>query len=176
MNIENKTIIAYVIWGLVGFFVLKSIFGFGEGISERTPKYSVDKELEPYLTSFVDLARLKGIDLTYIYDHDITIKFSDYDVKTNVATSYGRNKDKIIIIVKRDRFYSRTEEGRKYVMWHEFGHDILDFAHLDHPERGMMEPTAYTGFFKNYERFAKDRQEHYLYTSLNKMFDRYLSK
>ena len=181
MSIEEqkKIIIAGIIWALaiflVGFSFLESGGSSEDSITDKKPLYRVDKQLEGYLTSFVDLAKLKGIDLTYIYDQDITIKLVDYDVKTNVASSYGRNKDKIIILVNKKRFMARTEEGRKYVMFHEFGHDILNFRHLEHPDRGMMEPTAYTGFFKNYERFSTKRsKQSYLYKSLNKMFDRFL--
>ena len=152
---------------------LKFLVGSGDGIKDT--KYKVEPELEIYLRVFVDIAELKGIDLSYIYDQDITIVWEQAIRKnsTNVATSYGRNKDAIIIVVNKERFMARTEEGRKYVMYHEFGHDILNFEHLERPDRGMMEPTAYTGFFKNYVRFAQDRQTKYLYTSLNKMFDRF---
>ncbi len=148
----------------------------GDAIKE--PKYKVEAELENYLDSFVNLAELKGIDLSYIYEQDITIVWEAVINKnsTNVATSFGRDKDKIIIVVNKKRFMARTNEGRKYVMFHELGHDVLNFEHLNHPDRGMMEPTAYTGFFKNYERFNQERQENYLYVSLNKMFNRYLDK
>ncbi len=141
----------------------------------KEPKYKVEKGLEGYLKSFVNLADLNGIDLSYIYGQNITIVWEVVINKnsTNVATAFGRDKDEIIIVVNKERFMARTDEGRKYVMFHELGHDILNFPHLEHPERGMMEPTAYTGFFKSYERFSQERQEKYLYTSLKGMFDRF---
>ena len=142
----------------------------------KEPKYNVDPELENYLTSFVNLADLKGIDLSYIYAQDIYIKFTDKEKDNRVATAFKRGYDGIAIIVDKEKFMARTEEGRKYVMFHEFGHDILDFPHLEGNERGMMEPTAYTGFFRSYERFSQERQEKYLYTSLNKMFNRFKDK
>ena len=165
-------------------FILVMAFLLGMGANEIAkrqgdnisgPKYKVEKKYEQYLINFVDLAELNGIDLSYIYDYDITI-VSEVNINTkstNVATSYGRDENKIIVVVNEERFMARTEEGRKYVMYHEFGHDILNFPHLENPERGMMEPTAYTGFFKNYDRFSQERQQNYLYTSLKKMFDRY---
>lgn len=181
MNSEQKkTTIAIIIWTLVvllaGLSYLEGGRGSVDGIIDKKPVYRVDPELEQHLTSFVALAKLKGIDLSYIYEKDITIRFTDAENQNHVATSFGCNKDKIIIMVHRKRFYSRTEEGQKYVMYHEFGHDILDFKHLEGGHRGMMEPTAYTGFFKNYKRFSKGKQETYLYQSLNKMFDRYLGE
>ena len=151
----------------------------GDNISDSKTRYKVEAELEPYLESFVSLARLKGIDLSYIYNNNITIKWMSDAMAgrgTNVATAFGRNKAMVVVFVNKKRFYERTEEGRKYVMFHEFGHDILDFTHLERPNRGMMEPTAYTGFFKNYDRFTKEIQEDYLYKSLNKMFERYIVK
>ena len=138
----------------------------------RDPYYNVDPELEVYLKHFVDIAKLKGIDLSHIYENDIVIKFTEYDNRNHVATAFRRNKDGIRIMVHRDRFYKRTEQGRQYVMWHEFGHDILDLEHL---EEGMMRPTAYTGFFQE-GRFPVERQESYLYKSLNDMFDIYLER
>ena len=179
MNSElKKTIIAGIVWALLAFVLFFSFLTAGEGIKDSNPKHRVDPELEAYLTAFVDIAELKGIDLTYIYDQDITIVWEHAinPNSTNVATSYGRNKDKIIIVVNKERFMARTDEGRKYVMWHELGHDILNFEHLKSPDRGMMEGTAYTGFFKNYTRFSKESQESYLYKSLNKMFDRFMGK
>ena len=172
MNIENKTISAIVAIAF-GILLGLSVVSGGEGISDSEPVHRIEPELEKYLTSFVDLAALKGIDLSYIYDYDIIIIYASNDSKNRVATSYGRNKDKIVITVYKPRFEARTEEGRKYVMFHEFGHDILNMRHLSGGHRGMMEPTAYTGFFKNYERFSKEKQENYLYKSLNKMFDRH---
>ena len=170
---------------VIALLIKIAFFSECDGIFDKKPKYKVEKELEQYLINFVDLAELKGIDLSYIYDSDITIKFSDFGHQTNVATAYGRNKDKIIILVDKKRFMQRTEEGRKYVMYHEMGHDILNLRHLkkrhelhedEELPRGMMEATAYTGFFKNYDRFNKERQESYLYKSLNKMFDRFINK
>jgi len=161
---------------LIALLIKLAFFPEGCDISDSKPRYRVEAELEPYLESFVSLASLKGLDLSYVYESDITIVWEHAinPNRNNVATSYGRDKDKIIIVVNKERFYSRTEEGRKYVMFHEFGHDILNFKHLESPRRGMMEPTAYTGFFKNYDRFTKEIQEKYLYRSLNKMFDRFL--
>ena len=179
----KRPVLTFLVMVLLAIGIKIAMSTHGDGI--RKPKYKVEKELENYLSSFVDLARLKGIDLTYIYGQDITIKFSDFSHATNVATSYGRNKDKIIILVDKKRFYQRTEEGRKYVMFHELGHDVLNLRHLkkrnelgpdeDLP-RGMMEATAYTGFFKNYDRFSAERQQNYLYKALNNMFDRYNNK
>ena len=172
---KKQIIITIIIYALFGLALGAAIMADGEGISESEPVHRIDPELKPYLDSFVNIAKLKGIDLSYIYEGNIKIFYTNNDTKKRVATSYGRNKDnEIIITVYKPRFMARTEEGRKYVMFHEFGHDILNFKHLEHPDRGMMEPTAYTGFFKNYERFEQERQQKYLYTSLNKMFDRYM--
>ena len=150
----------------------------GDGIEDGAPKYRVDDLYKPYLKAFIDMAKLDGLDLTYVYTKDITI-VSEHVINknsTNVATSYGRNKDKIIIVVNKERFMNRTEEGRRYVMYHELGHDILNFGHLENGDRGMMESTAYSGFFRSYTRFSKERQENYLYTSLKGMFNRFKNK
>jgi len=143
-----------------------------DNIVDDEPFYNVDPELEVYLNNFVDLAKLKGIDLSEIYEHDIVIKFTEKENKNHVATAFRRNKDGIFILVHKRRFNERTEEGRRYVMYHEFGHDILNLEHLD---VGMMRPTAYTGFFRE-GRFPVERTQSYLYKSLNEMFDIYLER
>ncbi len=134
--------------------------------------YDIDPELKQYLTNFVAIAKLQGIDLSYIYSQDITIKFTDYDNRNHVATAFKRDKPGIHIRVHRGRFNARTEQGKKYVMYHEFGHDILDLPHSD---VGMMRATAYTGFFKP-GRFSDERQNNYLYKSLKEMFEKYVAK
>ena len=140
------------------------------------PVHKIDPELKPYLDLFVDIAKLKGINLNYIYEENIIIKFVRSVGGDRVAAAFRRDQSGITIFVNRDRFNQRTDEGRRYVMFHEFGHDILDLPHLQSPERGMMEPTAYTGFFRNYDRFTKEIQTSYLYKSLNKMFNRFKNK
>ena len=114
----------------------------------RDPKYNVDPELEQYLNSFVNLAELNGIDLSYIYNEDIYIGFTDKENDNRVATAFKRDRKGIAIIVDKEKFAARTDEGRKYVMFHEFGHDILNFPHLEHPERGMMEPRLILAFLE----------------------------
>ena len=132
------------------------------------PDNDIDPELMPYLRAFIDIAMLEGIDLSFIYDQKIVIKFTNYDNNDHVATAFGRDKDHVLILVHRARFANRTEQGRKYVMWHEFGHDILDLPHL---ENGMMRATAYSGFFK--DTVDDGRQTLYLYNSLKGMLDHY---
>lgn len=159
VNIMRKDLRVFLVCLLLALGIK---FAFGQ-------QYRVDPLLEPYLEEFVEVASEQGIDLSYIYDSRITIIFTKAENKRNrVAVSYGRNKDNITVLVYRDRFEKRTEEGRKYVMFHEFGHDILD---LPHGETGMMRPTAYSGFFRYYsETSPQVRQELYLYRSLRQMF------
>lgn len=136
-------------------------------------QYNVDPNLEPYLEQFVEEAKEKGIDLSYIYDENITIEFTDKkDNKVASAPSWQYRKTGILIKVRRDRFYGlRTEQGRKYAMFHEFGHDILN---LEHSKVGMMRASSFSGFFLPH--IDEDRQNGYLYKSLNEMFDIYLNK
>ena len=144
----------------------------GDAITDELthPGNSIDPELMPYFRAFMDIAKLEGIDLSFIYAQKITIKFTDYDNRDHVATAFGRDEDRVLILVHRARFANRTEQGRKYVMWHEFGHDILDLPHL---ENGMMRATAYSGFFK--DTVDDGRQTLYLYNSLKEMLDYYKS-
>ena len=159
VNIMRKDLRVFLVCLLLALGIK---FAFGQ-------QYRVDPLLEPYLEEFVEVAAEQGIDLSYIYDSRITIIFTKAENKKNrVGVSYGRNKDNVTILIYRDRFEKRTEEGRKYVIFHELGHDVLD---LPHGEHGMMRPTAYSGFFRAHtEVSTKERQEKYLYSSLNQMF------
>ena len=173
----NKTnVIRFIVCVLIATALkVCNIIPTGDAIGVR---YNVESSLESYLDEFVALADDKGIDLSHIYGQDITIRLVDRD-NGNVATSYGRDKDRIVIFVDRKRFKARSEQGRRYVMFHEFGHDILNLEHLD---SGMMKPTSYTGFFKNYvegthdKYFSFENQEKYLMKSLDNMFDIYLDR
>ena len=132
----------------------------------KKPKYEVDAELEKYLVEFVEVAKANGVDLSYIYKSNITIKYTDkVDGKVASAPSW-QNRDGLFIVVRRANFKNRTEQGRKYVMFHEFGHDILN---LEHSNEGMMRASSYSGFFK--EGVDETRQNNYLYKSLKQLFD-----
>lgn len=165
---EQNIILGAIFASALAFVIYASTIGFGDAIKE--PRYRVEAELEQYLTDFVAMAELRGIDLTYIYESDIVIVWEHAINKnsTNVATAFKRNKDGIAIVVNKKRFNdNRTIEGKRYVMYHEFGHDILNFAHQD---EGMMRSTAYSGFFK-VGKFPQARREAYLYKSLSDMFN-----
>ena len=138
--------------------------------------YNVAPELEPYLKEFVELAAEKGIDLSYIYDENIVIKFLEKEGnKVASAPSWQARKKGILIFVRRINFNNRSEEGKKYAIFHEFGHDILN---IEHQPKGMMKNTSWTGFFKKAygpnKYFSKENQNKMLYKSLDLMFDLYL--
>ena len=142
--------------------------------------YNVDPKLEPYLNEFVELAKEKGIDLSYIYNENITIKFISKKTNDNgssvVASSPSwKIRKGVFVVVRVEAFKNRSEEGRKYAMFHEFGHDILN---IDHQPKGMMKNTSYTKFFKKeygpHPYYNKENQSKVLYKSLDLMFDLYL--
>ena len=155
---------------LMGCTKPNEVVGYVDAIIDY-PKENVDPLLVPYVDEFLEIASAHhGIDLSHEFADRVFIKFTDRD-NGNVATSYGRDKSRIVIMVNRERFYNRTEQGRKYVMWHELGHDVLNLPHSD---KGMMRATSYSGFFK--EGVDDGRQTAYLYKSLNSMFKFYLGE
>lgn len=130
----------------------------------------INPELKPYLNEFIKDTQEEGIDVSHIFSQDIIIDYWERD-NGNVATSYGRDKDRVVIFVDESRFKARTEQGRKYVMYHEFGHDILNLPHLEH---GMMRPSSYSGFFK--DGVDPVRQDNYLNKSIEGLFDEYFER
>lgn len=130
----------------------------------------INPDLKPYLNEFIMEAQERGIDVSHIFNQDIIIDYWGRD-NGNVATSYGRDKDRVVIFVDESRFKARTEQGRKYVMFHEFGHDILNLPHLEH---GMMRPSSYSGFFK--DGVDVNRQNNYLNKSIDGLFDTYFER
>ena len=141
---------------------------------DTKPKYEVDSALEPYLNEFVAIAKENGIDLSYIYDEDISIQFIDkVDGRVASAPSWQR-RDGLLIMVRRSTFENRTEEGKKYVMFHEFGHDILNYLHVEKKSRPrIMEANSYSGYFRRYDEESRKGQADYVYFSLQEMFNHY---
>ena len=172
MSIRSRILkgLEFAVFIIIALLIKIAFFsGCGDEISDSKPRYEVAPTLEPYLVEFVEQAASNGVDLSYIYEQDITIKYvKGQNPKKRVGVSYGRDKDKIVVFIYKDRFINRTEQGRKYVMFHELGHDILN---LPHGEHGMMRATAYSGFFQPH--VDNDRQTKYLYASLNDMFERF---
>ncbi len=87
-----------------------------------------DKLLDYYVRWFVEDASENGVDLNYIYDHDIILGF--VDVKEYSGKSWGIGKDKKIEIRISKQNWSRLSAiNKKRLMYHELGHDILNFGH-----------------------------------------------
>ena len=94
-----------------------------------------DLILRQYLDDFVEDAALHGIDISYVYGHEINIHFGSWEPTLLAGLSTGYNNDKIInIYINEGSWAKRGEVHRKLLMYHELAHDIFNLSHTDNTE------------------------------------------
>ena len=100
-------------------------------------------DLEGYIAAFVNFAEQNGLDLKYIYQYDVNIKFSYEMMKENTiayTTTLGDDKE-VNIVVNPDAWIAASPAKRVAVIFHELGHDVLNFEH-DSEEGPLMSVYA----------------------------------
>ena len=118
----------------------------------------------------MDLDYMIGIFLEDCKNNNLAIK-DNYNIKANfeplqdnlMALAYGINDDSNIVLKVDPEMWSRaSSETRWYILYHELGHDVLNF---EHGQGGSM---MFNFADKDYtwDDFAKDRDY---------MFDKYKS-
>ena len=88
-------------------------------------------DLEGYIALFVNFAAQNGLDLNYIYQYDVNIKFSYEHMKDNTiayTTTLGDDK-KVNIVVNPIAWEAASPAKRVAILFHELGHDVLNFEH-----------------------------------------------
>ena len=122
----------------------------------------VDEDLAPYLEDFFFDAYDKGIDLSHVYSGDITVIFVDERYGRTLGIAWEMyNDDMIVITIPRKEWGEMNEAKRKAIMYHEFGHDILN---LEHGTTPLMNASA-----GEYTMSKTDRQ-------IDQMFEYYKNK
>ena len=88
-------------------------------------------DLEGYIALFVNFAQQNGINLNYIYEYDVNIKFSYEHMKDNTiayTTTLGDDKE-VNIVVNPIAWQDASPAKRVAILFHELGHDVLNFEH-----------------------------------------------
>ena len=88
-------------------------------------------DLEGYIALFVNFAEQNGLDLKYIYQYDVNIKFSYEHMKDNTiayTTTLGDDKE-VNIVVNPIAWEAASPAKRVAILFHELGHDVLNFEH-----------------------------------------------
>ena len=90
----------------------------------------IDTELLPYVLTFLSYFNLNVDDYkTYVY-------FVDDIATERIGGSYGKDNDDVIHIrIDRNKWSKLSKTQKKWVMFHELGHDVLN---LDHSRVGIM--------------------------------------
>lgn len=111
--------------------------------------------------------RFPPLNLWEIEDLKIDVAFSELNGNT-IAISYGINKDnEIIIRVDPQKWENASNVKKWYVLYHELGHDVLNFKHGQGGRMMFNFPTKeYT-----WEEFFKDRDYMFDYYLKNKYED-----
>jgi hypothetical protein len=122
-------------------------------------KYN-SNEITGMVDVFLNDARLNGISF---HEGQIKIEFSKLE-EGLLGLSKGIYNDSIVyVLIDKDNWSKSSPPHRWYVLYHELGHDILNF---EHGKGGrMMNPISDLGY--SWSEFWEDRQE---------MFMIYLSK
>ena len=105
-------------------------------------------DLEGYLAFFVDFAKDNGLDFSYIYQYDVELKFTyDHMQPETIAytTTLGNDKE-VYVAVNPDAWVNASPAKRVAVLFHELGHDILNFEHnaTEGPLMSVYAQSEYT--------------------------------
>ena len=92
-------------------------------------------DLGVYLKIFVQDAADNGIDVSYVFDGSVELVFDsqhphilDNPDVIAFTTTLG-NDDKVYVVVNPDAWVAASPAKRLAIMYHELGHDILNFEH-----------------------------------------------
>ena len=109
---------------------------------------------EGYVYKFLDDAKINhGINLDYVKKSNILTVSKRLEGRT-IALAAAMNNDKeVIIAIDPDRWLQASPEKRWYIIYHELGHDILNFEH------GTGGPMMYPETSGSYDwsRLEKDK-------------------
>ena len=83
-----------------------------------------------YLRDFTMEAKSRGIDINYVYDGEIIMKFVDFDGPSAFSgISNGRKNNKVEIYINSNSWDWRSDVAKRTLVYHELGHDIFNFGH-----------------------------------------------
>ena len=105
-------------------------------------------ELSAYLDVFVKDAAAFGIDLSYVYDGSVSFEFKNDPVagpETIAYTDSLGKDDKVHVVVNPYWWNQASPAKRLAIMYHELGHDILNFDH-DSDEGPLMSVYAQSDY------------------------------
>ena len=124
-------------------------FAYSFGLANYNPF-----DWEGFIFKFLDDAKNNhGINLNYIKNRNIYTISKRLEGRT-IALAAGMNNDnEVFIAIDPDSWYKASPAKRWYIMYHELGHDILNFEHgVGGP---MMNPETSGSY--NWTRFEKDK-------------------
>ena len=91
---------------------------------EKKKESVIPAEVEEYVSSFFNDARDNGLNI-YLSDYDLTIAFSELEDAAGTCNSSNNT-----IYIDSSEWYERmTETNRKWLIYHELGHCILEREH-----------------------------------------------
>ena len=124
-------------------------FAYSFGLANYNPF-----DWEGFILKFLEDAKNNhGINLDYIKNRNIITISKRLEGRT-IALAAGMNNDnEVIIAIDPDSWYKASPAKRWYIMYHELGHDILNF---EHGEGGPMMNPETSGSY-TWTRFEKDK-------------------
>ena len=106
--------------------------------------YSIDKEIEPYYLEFIYEGNVRGLNLTQV---SILMAFDELEDEmlgesvNNIYTSYPK------VLIDRSEWLLKSDSDRRYTVYHELGHALLDRRHEENNESIM---SSYKSAIRNF--------------------------
>ncbi len=91
-------------------------------------------DLAAYLVLFVKEAQEAGVDVRDALSKPHRISFTNNTYGRALAVSWEKDNDESIVInVMREQWNNLSQAKKKYLMFHELGHDVLNLSHGETP-------------------------------------------
>lgn len=114
----------------LGIILMGLLSGFGPDISaDPKPIVSGDAELMPYLDQFVSDAESIGRVVTLTKDLSLTFGNTELDPNKKWVGYCQRTSKVNYIVIDRKYFESVSLDDREALLYHEFGHCLLNREH-----------------------------------------------
>jgi len=143
---------------------------------EKKKEHIIPAEVEEYVSSFFNDARGNGLNI-YLDDYDLTIEFSEIEDANGTCNS----SDNIIQIDSSEWYERMNETTRKWLIYHELGHCILERIHdLEVFENGECKSIMHSHISNSecFTNFVSDSWQKYyikeLFTEQNQLPDWYM--
>ena len=97
---------------------------------------NVDDRIQPYLDEFIADAKANGVNVERLNTQDLVILIKEElegvgDGPTTAGLAWKMNREGVFIEIRESHWEESTELSRKWMLYHELGHDLFNLRHRD---------------------------------------------